>query len=229
MTKHSSITLFFVVAALLIISCGSRGGGRKLTDGRDSLSYVIGMNIAYNIMQMDSTVNTDVVVAAIDDALRGRERFSLEEGKNYLLNYLNYDVYERVRRYEEQYLVDLAASDASIVRAESGLTYKVSDLGDMNHTIRTERDTIAITYRVTNMSGVEVDASVERADTLRTRLDQLVKGLQEGVRLVGQGGSLTMWLPSSMAYGSAGDSEKGIKSNEMLRYDVQVVEIKNRR
>jgi FKBP-type peptidyl-prolyl cis-trans isomerase FkpA len=138
-------------------------------------------------------------------------------------------VYERVHLYEEQYLNDLAASDGDIVRTNSGLTYKVSTLGDMNHTVRTERDTVAITYRVTNMSGEEVDLVAERADTLRNRLDKFVKGLQEGVRIVGQGGSLTLWLPSSLAYGSAGDSEKGIKSNEMLRYDVQVVEIKQRR
>ena len=229
MTKHSSITTLFVALSLLFLSCGGHGRGGKLTDGRDSLSYVIGMNIAYNIMQMDSTVNADVVVSAIDETLRGRERFSLEEGKNYLLSYLNYDVYERVRLYEEQYLNDLAASDGDIVRTNSGLTYKVSTLGDMNHTVRTERDTVAIVYRVTNMAGEEVDLVSERADTLRTRLDKYIKGLQEGVRLVGQGGSITLWIPSSMAYGSAGDSEKGIKSNEMLRYEVQVVEIKHRR
>ena len=229
MRKHSTITMFFVAVALFITSCGGHSGTNKLVDGRDSVSYVIGMNIAYNIMQVDSTINADVVVAAIDDALRGRERFSLEEGKNYLLTYLNYDVYERVRRYEEQYLVDLAASDGDVVRTKSGLTYKVVTLGDMNHTVRTERDTVAITYRVTNMSGEEVDLVTERADTLRLRLDKHIKGLQEGVRLVGQGGSLTLWLPSSLAYGSAGDSEKGIKPNEMLRYDVQVVEIKQRR
>lgn len=217
------------VAVLFVASCGGRGGSVNLTDSRDSLSYVVGMNIAYNIMQMDSTINADAVITAIDETLRGRERFSLEEGKTYLLSYINYDVYERVRGYEEQYLNDLAASDGDVVRTPKGLTYKVATLGDMNQTVNTERDTIAFTYRATNLAGEEVDPASERADTLRTRVDQLVPGLRDGVRLVGQGGSLTLWLPSSMAYGSAGDSEKGIKSNEMLRYDVQIVEVKHRR
>ena len=218
-----------LVAVLFVASCGGRGGSVNLTDSRDSLSYVVGMNIAYNIMQMDSTINADAVITAIDETLRGRERFSLEEGKNYLLSYINYDVYERVRGYEEQYLNDLAASDGDVVRTPKGLTYKVATLGDMNQTVTTERDTIAFTYRATNLAGEEVDPASERADTLRTRVDQLVPGLRDGVRLVGQGGSLTLWLPSSMAYGSAGDREKGIKSNEMLRYDVQIVEVKHRR
>lgn len=229
MRKYSSIMWLTLVTLLFVSACGGGRGSSNMVDSRDSLSYVIGMNIAYNIMQMDSTVNRDVVVAAIDDALRGKERFSLEEGKTYLLGYLNYEVYERVRNYEEQYLVDLAASDGDVVRMPSGLTYKVAELGDMNLTIATERDTVALTYRATNLSGEEVDLEAERPDTLRTRVDKLIKGLQDGVRIVGQGGRLTLWVPSSMAYGSAGDSEKGIKSNEMLRYEVQVVEVKRRR
>lgn len=218
-----------LVAALFITACGGGRGSSELVDSRDSLSYVIGMNIAYNVLQMDSTVNADVVVAAIDETMRGKERFSLEEGKTYLLSYMNYDIYERVRRYEEQYLNDLAASDGDVVRTPNGLTYKVATLGDMNLTVATDRDTVALTYRATNLSGEEVDLVAERQDTLRTRVDQLLPGLREGVRLVGEGGNLTLWLPSSMAYGSAGDSEKGIKANEMLRYEVQIVEVKRRR
>lgn len=229
MGKHSSIISLALVAVIFMMACGGGRGSNNLVDSRDSLSYVIGMNIAYNIMQMDSTVNADMVVAAIDETMRGKERFSLEEGKTYLLGYMNYDVYERVRNYEEQYLVDLAASDGDVVRMPSGLTYKVSTLGDMNQTVATERDTVAITYRATNLAGEEVDLVAERQDTLRVRVDQLIRGLRDGVRIVGQGGSLTLWIPSSMAYGSAGDSEKGIKANEMLRYEVQIVEVKRRR
>ena len=180
-------------------------------------------------MQMDSTINTDAVIAGLSEALHSRQRMDFDQAKEYLLSYLNYDVYERVRNYEEQYLTDLAASDADVVRMAGGLTYKVGSLGDMNLTITSERDTVAFTYRVTNMSGEEVDLVGERSDTLRTRVDQLIKGLQDGVRIVGQGGSLMLWLPSSMAYGSAGNSEKGIKANEMLRYEVQIVEVKRRR
>ncbi|MBR2073283.1 MAG: FKBP-type peptidyl-prolyl cis-trans isomerase [Alistipes sp.] len=229
MRKYSSITWLMLVAALFITACGGGRGSSELVDSRDSLSYVIGMNIAYNVLQMDSTVNADVVVAAIDETMRGKERFSLEEGKTYLLSYMNYDIYERVRRYEEQYLNDLAASDGDVVRTPNGLTYKVAALGDMNLTVATDRDTVALIYRATNLSGEEVDLVAERQDTLRTRVDQLLPGLREGVRLVGEGGNLTLWLPSSMAYGSAGDSEKGIKANEMLRYEVQIVEVKRRR
>ena len=54
-------------------------------------------------------------------------------------------------------------------------------------------------------------------------------GLKEGVKLVGPGGAITLWIPSAMAYGAEGDKEKGIGANEMLRYEVNIVEVKRYR
>ena len=230
MSRHSIVICVFDVASLLVVACGGNAKRNlKLEDSADSLSYVVGMNIAYNIMQMDSTMRADAIMAGIEDVLKGREQMSFEDGRMYLLSYMNYDVYERVRKYEEQYLKDLAASDNAIVRANSGLTYKVGELGNMSNTANHPRDTVAFTYTVRTMAGVEVDPASERPDTLRTTLMKLPDGLSEGVKLVGQGGTVTLWIPSKLAYGPAGDSEKGIKPNEMLQYEVQIVEVKRRR
>ena len=230
MSRHSIVICVFAVASLLVAACGGNAKRNfKLEDSADSLSYVVGMNIAYNIMQMDTTMRADAVMAGIEDVLKGTELMSFDDGRMFLLSYMNYDVYERVRKYEEQYLSDLAASDNAVVRATSGLTYKVGELGDMGLTINSDRDTVAFTYRVTNMAGKEVDRAEERADTLRTQVGRLQDGLKEGVKLIGQGGKVTLWIPSSMAYGSQGDEEKEIEPNEMLRYELNIVEVKRRR
>lgn len=230
MSRHSIVIWVLAAASLMVAACGGNAKkSGKLMDSADSLSYVVGMNIAYNIMKMDSTMRADAVMAGIEDVLRGQEQMTFEDGRTYLLSYMNFDVYERVRKYEEQYLTDLAASDGNVVRAKSGLTYKVGGLGDMNQTISSDRDTVAFTYRVTNLAGEEVDRAEERADTLRTQVGRLQEGLKEGVKLVGQGGQITLWIPSSMAYGSEGDKQKGIDANEMLRYEVNIVEVKRRR
>lgn len=230
MSRHSIVICVFAVASLLVAACGGNAKRTfKLEDSADSLSYVVGMNIAYNIMQMDSTMRADAVMVGVEDVLKGTELMSFDDGRMFLLSYMNYDVYERVRNYEEQYLSDLAASDNAVVRANSGLTYKVGELGDMGQMINSDRDTVAFTYRVTNMAGKEVDRAEERADTLRTQVGRLQDGLREGVKLIGQGGKITLWIPSSMAYGSQGDEQKEIEPNEMLRYELNIVEVKRRR
>ena len=230
MSRHSIVICVFAVASLLVAACGGNAKRNlKLEDSADSLSYVVGMNIAYNIMQMDSTMRADAVMAGIEDVLKGTELMSFDDGRMFLLSYMNYDVYERVRKFEEQYLKDLAASDNAVMRANSGLTYKVGELGDMGQMINSDRDTVAFTYRVTNMAGKEVDRAENRADTLRTQVGRLQDGLKEGVKLIGQGGKITLWIPSSMAYGSQGDEQKEIEPNEMLRYELNIVEVKRRR
>ena len=180
-------------------------------------------------MKMDSTLRVDVIMAGLSDAMQGQEKISLEEGKFYLLSYMNYEVYDRVRKYEDQYLADLADSDKDIMRTRTGLTYKVNELGNMGNIASHPRDTVAITYVAKNMAGVEVDPVADRPDTLRTTLMKMSEGLSEGVKLVGQGGKITLWIPSSLAYGASGNEELGVKPNEMLQYEVEIVEVKRRR
>ena len=225
-------TILCIGIAVALLSCsGSKGSNAntQLTDQTDSLSYVIGMNIAYNIMKMDSTVRPEAVIKGINDALNGEELLTIEDARTYFLAYMNYDVYERVRKYEEQYLSDLVAGDNKVVRTRTGLTYKVEELGDMNNTLSNDRDTVALTYRASRLSGEEVDLATNRDDTLRVVVNRLIPGLREGVKLVGQGGKLTLWVPSSLAYGAIGNDEKGINPNELLRYEVNIVEVKRRR
>lgn len=225
-------TILCIGIAVALLSCsGSKGSNAntQLTDQTDSLSYVIGMNIAYNIMKMDSTVRPEAVIKGINDALNGEELLTIEDARTYFLAYMNYDVYERVRKYEEQYLSDLVAGDNKVVRTRTGLTYKVEELGDMNNTLSNDRDTVALTYRASRLSGEEVDLATNRDDTLRVVVNKLIPGLREGVKLVGQGGKLTLWVPSSLAYGAIGNDEKSIKPNELLRYEVNIVEVKRRR
>ena len=129
MSRHSIVIWFFAAAALFTVACGgSAKKSGKLENSADSLSYVVGMNIAYNIMNMDTTMRAEAIIAGIEDAFAGAEKMTLDEGRTYLLAYMNFDVYERVRKYEEQYLTDLAASDGNVVRTKSGLTYKVGGL-----------------------------------------------------------------------------------------------------
>lgn len=221
-----------VVFAATLVACG--GGSKNpnkshLEDAIDSVSYIVGMNVGYNILKMDSTLRAEAVVKGINDVLSGKELMSVEDARNYFLAYMTYDVYDRVRGYEEQFLADLEASDNKVQRTQSGLAYKVLVLGDMNKTATIDRDTVAITYRVTRLSGEEVDVVANREDTVRTVLRDFMPGVKEGIKLIGQGGQVLLWVPSELAYGSEGDKEKSIRPNEMLHYDINLLEVKSRR
>ena len=63
---------------------------------------------------------------------------------------------------------------------------------------------------------------------MRGSYRDLLKGLQEVVKLAGDGAHFNAWLPSKLAYDVAGNKELGIEANTMLNYDVEVLEIKYR-
>lgn len=56
-------------------------------------------------------------------------------------------------------------------------------------------------------------------------LNRVIRGWTEGMKLVGKGGKITLWIPSELAYGPNGAGPK-IGPNEALRFEVEIVDVK---
>lgn len=220
-TKYLVVVLLF---GTLFFSCGKRTA--ELNGDADTLSYVIGLNVGKTLFEMDSTLNVEAVCAAIRDTYNGTQKMTMAEARDYYLAEKTYFVHEKARAYQEQYLTDLSKRDRKYVRTRSGVTYKIIRLGDQSHTgSMSVRDTVKIVYRLTDEKG-EV---IVESDTLRDSYRNLVKGLQEVVKLAGNGAHFNAWLPSRMAYDAAGNKELGVKANTLLNYDVEILDIKYNR
>ena len=212
--------------ALLAGACSKHsGGGAKLASDTDSVAYVIGMNVGLNLQRMDSTINVDAVCEGIRDVFRGETRLSVEQAETFYLSYLNYALPEKARAYEEQFLADIATSNRSYARTSSGVTYTVTEVGDQGRIPTSDRDSVEVRYVISTTDGRQLYSSYERGDTLRTSLGSLNKGMKESVKLIGKGGKINAWMPSAVAYGSAGDKELGIRPNATLYYEIELVDL----
>lgn len=219
--KYMAVALLF---AGLAASCGKRT--TKLSADTDTLSYVVGLNVGHTLMEMDSTLNVEAVCAAIRDVYNGTPSMTMEEARDYYLAEKTYFVHEKAQAHQEQYLADLSKRDRKYVRTRSGVTYKILRLGDQSHTSSMgSRDTVKIAYRLTDEQG----RTIVESDTLRASYRELLKGLQEVVRLAGDGAHFNAWLPSKVAYDVEGNKELGIGANTLLNYDVEILEIKYRK
>ncbi len=215
----------FLILALVATFAACRKSGVQIGGESDSLSYVIGLNVGRNLMQMDSTLNVDVVCTAIKEVFAGNEKMSFEEAKIYYLRQMNYTKYERFKLYEERFLADLAKSNRTYARTKSGITYKIDELGDQQNLPSNQRDTVVLRYKISRQDGTEVYSSYERADTTRSAVSKLVVGLQENLKMVGKGGKFTAWIPAELAYGAGGNEELGIEPNSTLCYEVEVLDV----
>lgn len=224
MKRVISFVIVVLLFGAMFLSCNKRTS--ELNGNADTLSYVVGLNIGAVLMEMDSTLNVEAVCAAIRDTYNGTQKMTLDEAREYYLAEKTYFVHEKAKAYQEQYLNDLSKRDRKYVRTRSGVTYKILKLGDQSHQgSMSSRDTVRMVYTLTDEQG----RVIVESDTLRDSYRDLLKGLQEVVKVAGEGAHFNVWLPSRLAYDVEGNKELGIEANTMLNYDVTILDIKYNR
>lgn len=228
--------LYATTAVLLlatITSCQSEPKSTptevKMETSIDSMSYAYGMELGRMLMATDSLFNIDMLCMGIGDAYRGDTRLSEDEKRYAMLKYRCYDNYEIVARYEKQYLEEVRMADREYFATSSGLTYKIRTSGDTKRSAKSSRDTVRVQFRVLDPTQRIVDTTYYRNDTLRIALGDMPKGLQEATRLVGRGGHVEAWLPSTLAFGSEGCDSLGVEPNTMLYYELKLIDVEKRK
>lgn len=237
------------VATLFAAGCSSNGGShRKVADvglnsESDSLAYIVGMNIASQLQKMDSLINYDVVCRAIMEYSEDKAVMSDDEARTQYIRYLLYVEPERRRSIEEKFLVDLAAGDRSFTRTSSGLTYRVEVIGDEKMQSKSQNDWVTIRYNISRGGGeqiyperdvetetdVETDTDVKVAASTKIEesaaMNDLPKGVQEAIKMIGRGGRIVAWIPSKLGYGEGGDESRGVEPIETIYYDIELVDL----
>jgi len=222
--------VFAALSAALAAGGCSRGGSGSGKAGRletqsDSVAYVLGLNVARNLLRMDSTLNAGALCAGIRDCFEGREKLSPAEAQAFYLHYVNVARPEHIRAYEDRYLEDICRDNRSYARTESGLTYTVEEVGDEKHTPKYASDTVTIRYAARTIDGRTFDSSFERGDTTRVALGALPEGMRESVKLIGRGGHINAYVPAALGYGAEGNDSLGVKPNATLYYEIDLLEV----
>lgn len=229
---RKSLIAITLLSLNLLMACGgsttTTPSAPTMQTSADSMSYVLGLNIGRNLIDVDTMLNINLVCEGVRDAYNATPRLNDEEARMAFMKYMNYDNYERIKAFESKYLEEIRRSDRKFVATTSGLTYKVGDLGDLKHTVRNSRDTMLVRYRVLDMSGAVVDTTYLHSDTLRTAAGDVPKGVLEATKLIGRGGHIEAWLPSSLGYGADGCDSLGIKPNTILYYELWLVDVVKR-
>ncbi len=94
----------------------------------------------------------------------------------------------------------------------SGLYYVIIDSG--HHVHPTVNSNVTVSYKCYSLEDVKYD----EGDYYSSDLYKLILGWQEGLQLIGEGGSIKLVVPSGLAYGSSGYGN--IKGNEVIAFDI---------
>ena len=97
----------------------------------------------------------------------------------------------------------------------SGLQYIIKNQGTAPNPTLSSNVTI-------NYSGYLLDGSVfDSGNAVTFPLAGLIQGWQEGLQLIGTGGSITLLIPAELAYGSRGSGP--IPPNTPIGFDIDLI------
>mgnify|MGYP003289952401 CR=1 FL=1 len=110
-----------------------------------------------------------------------------------------------------------------VQKSESGLLYRIDREGD-GAQATLDTDVVLVNYEGKTADGNVFDSSYERNEPISFPLNRVIKGWTEGMKLVGVGGQITLWIPAELGYGERGAGDN-IGPNQALEFKVELLEV----
>jgi len=111
----------------------------------------------------------------------------------------------------------IAGDSITATEDPRGFFYNITDSGSARKPRSCSKVYVNYAGRLTN--GTLFDSN----DAVSFSLKSVIKGWTEGVPLIGEGGKITLYLPPSLAYGSAASGP--IPANSILIFDIQLTRV----
>lgn len=109
-------------------------------------------------------------------------------------------------------------------RTPEGIYYTTERAG--SNPKPTINSSVTVHYKGTLLDGTVFDSSYDRGTPATFPLKNVVKGWQIGIPLFGKGGKGTIIIPSGLAYGPNPRPGGKIKPNDVLIFEVEVIDVK---
>jgi FKBP-type peptidyl-prolyl cis-trans isomerase len=129
---------------------------------------------------------------------------------------------DRVKKDGADFITNFMDCSPEAVKTESGMVYYEMTPGTGAMPVLTS--TVEVHYHGTLTDGTVFDSSVDRGQTISFPLNGVIKGWQEGLALMKEGGKATLVIPSDLAYGEQGSGEV-IPPGATLKFEVELFKV----
>jgi FKBP-type peptidyl-prolyl cis-trans isomerase len=204
-----------------------------LKSQKDKEAYAVGVDLAKNLRRQGIDMNADATARGLRDGLAGTTLLMTEVELRTALNTFQTElkqkrartlasVAEDNRKAGEAFLAANKTKEGVIV-LPSGLQYKIIEAGDGRKP--TDTDTVEVHYRGTLIDQTEFDSSFSRGKPATFKVDGLISGWKEALKLMTTGSKWQVFIPSQLAYGEKG-SGRYIGPNATLIFELELLAIR---
>ena len=195
----------------------------------DSVSYLVGVSIANNVITEMSEANIELLVQGMKDGLEKKALACNDNGGMYLNDYFqekNAAKQAEEQKLNEKYKIEgedfLAQNmrNIGVTTTASGLQYTI--LGETDGPKPSATSKVKVHYHGTTIEGKVFDSSVDRGEPIEFPLNQVIPGWTEGLQLMSVGSKFKFFIPQNLAYGAQAPSAE-IKPFSTLIFEVELL------
>ena len=233
------------LAGLALAACAQNGGNANLSPELkalqpsksqvDSVSYLLGIQFGAQAQSwgFGKDYNYNEIVKGFKDFAEAQgnqqdpeflEQFKINpEVMNELFNaYLeSLSAFNAAKgSAEASAFLEKNKQEDGVAVTESGLQYIILQKG--SDVFAGPDDEVEVNYVGKFINGEVFDQSPE-GESVTLPLNGVIPGWSEGIRLVGEGGKIRLFLPPALAYGPAGSGPIG--PNQALVFDVELLKV----
>lgn len=211
---------------------------------REELSYAFGVDLGTNLTQSPMPLQIYWVAQGLQEGMAGVPQMDDIQVNNHLRTFFMETLPAQNAEASAEWLKKIEKK-SGVKKTESGLMYKVVKAGDETVKATDDADVVKVHYTGRTREGKVFDSSIfanlpEEAQQMRKQwnpelgegedepvefpLNAVIKGWTEGMKLVGKGGKILLWIPAELAYGERGAGQD-IGPNEALEFEVELIDV----
>lgn len=216
------------VAAAVCSSFAVAQDAPKLETDEQKASYGIGFNIGSSIRRDGLELDPELIAAGIAAGLKGAESTVSPEEVQAAMQAMQQKKAAEKLKTNAKFLEENKAKKG-VQTTKSGLQYTIIKEGA--GAAPTAASKVRTHYRGKLLSGVLFDQSYEGEAPAASDMPaefgvgQVIKGWTEALQLMKPGAHYKLYIPSELAYGERGTPGGPIGPNEILVFDVHLVEV----
>ncbi|MCD8072317.1 MAG: FKBP-type peptidyl-prolyl cis-trans isomerase [Alistipes sp.] len=191
-----------------------------LKNDLDSVSFFLGLDIGKSILRIADNLDMDLLAKGIKEYNHSPDEDYHAVATEYLREYFNVRIPAQRLAEAEAYLETIAAQP-NVQRTESGLLYEIIEQGDMEYRAVEDNDSVEVKYIGSLADGTVFDRNDEGTVFA---VNRVIPGFGEGVRLIGKGGRIKLYIHPDLGYGQHGQYQADIPGNTVLIFDITVLD-----
>ena len=229
--KLKLVTLGMIVALFGAVSCKKGASGSKspenpsLKSRTDSVSYALGSLIGEDLKTGGfEEFNYEVMNAAMQRTLNGDTMLMDKMKASGILQAFAQEQMKKKTGDNAKTGADFLTKNktaAGVITTSSGLQYKIIKAG--TGALATDTQKVKVDYTGKLLDGKVFDSSVQRGEPAIFKVNQVIPGWTEALKLMPVGSKWELYIPSALAYGEQGN--QGIPGGSVLIFEVELLGI----